>query len=191
MLYTGNGGVLWKCRISDTVAARNHHVSTSEFVAVKTITFEICDLEDQLGKAARDWSSRRKAKRLIKEARKEVEIMQRLSHDHLVQFLGHEVVEERGVVRIAVCMELLDGDLAVYMEIHSLTVPEVVSFTRQSCLALVYLHANGFVHCDVKLENILINKRRGLVKLADFGNSLELEPGRTKTHVCDCALYTP
>eukprot|EP01126_Amoeba_proteus_P041553 TRINITY_DN4474_c0_g2_i1.p1 TRINITY_DN4474_c0_g2~~TRINITY_DN4474_c0_g2_i1.p1 ORF type:complete len:704 (-),score=148.49 TRINITY_DN4474_c0_g2_i1:97-2208(-) len=40
--------------------------------------------------------------------------------------------------------------------------------------ALVHLYNNGIIHADVKPDNILINKDRTVVKLADLGSALEL-----------------
>eukprot|EP00982_Pelagococcus_subviridis_P007362 30587-Pelagococcus_subviridis.AAC.2 len=48
---------------------------------------------------------------------------------------------------------------------------------RQMCAGLMYCHANGVVHRDVKLENVLLDANAN-VKIIDFGLSAVLTPGR-------------
>ncbi|RUP49967.1 kinase-like domain-containing protein [Jimgerdemannia flammicorona] len=63
------------------------------------------------------------------------------------------------------------GDLNKYFDMKP--VPEeseVKHLTRQICEAVQYMHERGFVHRDIKPDNILLASRdRGLVKLSDLG----------------------
>ncbi|MDB5099131.1 MAG: serine/threonine protein kinase [Cyanobacteria bacterium RYN_339] len=63
---------------------------------------------------------------------------------------------------------------------------ELPSILRQLGLALGYIHQQGFVHCDVKPENIRI-KPDGTVKLMDFG-LIELA-GQTPTAIKGTIAY--
>jgi len=62
----------------------------------------------------------------------------------------------------------------------------VVIFSELSC-GLFHLHEAGFVHCDIKPENVMLD-RWGHVKLADFGLACALE-GRSSVQAPSmCAL---
>jgi serine/threonine protein kinase len=52
-------------------------------------------------------------------------------------------------------------------------VPKII---EQSAEALFYLHGEGWVHCDVKPDNFLVNED-GLVKLIDFAISRRIKRG--------------
>ncbi|KAL5730565.1 hypothetical protein ACHQM5_003370 [Ranunculus cassubicifolius] len=56
---------------------------------------------------------------------------------------------------------------------------EIRRFTRSILRGLMYIHENGFVHLDIKPENIvLVKRKRGLrfdAKIADFGFAKRLD----------------
>ncbi|KAF8154615.1 hypothetical protein B0H34DRAFT_783761 [Crassisporium funariophilum] len=58
----------------------------------------------------------------------------------------------------------------------------------QLCLAVAYLHDNGIVHRDLKLENVLLDERCH-VKLGDFGFTREFDRGSFMETFCGTTGY--
>uniref|UniRef100_A0A3B3ZR87 non-specific serine/threonine protein kinase n=1 Tax=Periophthalmus magnuspinnatus TaxID=409849 RepID=A0A3B3ZR87_9GOBI len=81
------------------------------------------------------------------------------------------------------------GELYDYIQ-ERRRVPETEARTifRQITSAVHYLHKNGVVHRDLKLENILLDQDLN-VKLADFGLSNHFEKGTLLQTYCGSPLY--
>lgn len=95
------------------------------------------------------------------------------------------------------------GDLFRYLEhrtnykkgdghqaIKRLSETEVIVFAKQLFTALHYMHEEGIVHRDIKMENILVDCNLGskdnklIVKLTDFGfSAFKQEDGKFKQGV--------
>jgi len=118
--------------------------------------------------------------------RREIEIMASLKHKHIVQIL--EVFENKD--KIILVQEFADGG-ELYDHISAkgrLTEKEARLLFRQIVSAVHYLHENGVVHRDLKLENILLD-RHGMIKLADFGLSNTWQHNRLLHTFCGSPLY--
>ena len=66
------------------------------------------------------------------------------------------------------------GSLSDQLRRHGGRIPEtqVRRYTKSVVEGLSHIHANGFVHCDIKLQNILVFED-GEVKIGDFGLAKE------------------
>jgi serine/threonine-protein kinase len=110
-------------------------------------------------------AKRKHVERFFREAR----ILQELKHPHIVPFL--EMGEAGGQLFFA--MEYVPGSnaRALLREKGPLPVRSAVRLVNQMLLALAHAHGRGFVHRDVKPDNVLIEEAPGrkVVKLADFG----------------------
>ncbi|PLW67142.1 serine/threonine-protein kinase [Pseudohalioglobus lutimaris] len=99
-------------------------------------------------------------KRFLREAR----IVGILSHPHIVPV--YDVGEHEGVFYMA--MEILsEGDLRSRMGVP-LDEAVALGITRQLASALGYAHGKGFIHRDVKPDNVLFRDQDTAV-LTDFG----------------------
>jgi len=66
-------------------------------------------------------------------------------------------------------MEFVDGvNLRQLLDTGHISPKEALAIVPQICDALQFAHDRGIIHCDIKPENILLNKE-GRVKIADFG----------------------
>jgi len=97
-------------------------------------------------------------------------LLTRLAHPHLVR--GYEVVRSP---RPAVVLETLPGaTLAALLDDGRLRVADAALLGRQLVSVLGYLHQEGWVHLDVKPDNIVVQEGRAI--LIDLG--LATRPGR-------------
>lgn len=98
--------------------------------------------------------------------RREAMLVARLSHPNLVHLLDRGEDPEGPYL----VMELVDGEnlKTLIRREGALDPDEAARVCAQIGRALVYAHAQGVVHRDIKAQNVLIT-RHGEVKLADFG----------------------
>lgn len=97
---------------------------------------------------------------------KEVELMKNLSHRHII---AHKGAENEGKNYI-IYMELATGGelFSRVISSGSLTEAEARPYFVQLMQAVAYMHEQGVVHRDLKLENILLDGN-GECKVCDFG----------------------
>ncbi|MFD8952351.1 serine/threonine-protein kinase [Streptomyces xanthophaeus] len=122
----------------------------------------------------------RQARRIVESARREVELGRRVGHPRLIGFLETFVLA-------APDRPSLDGAIVLVMERAAASLRELVDagvpegdrgrLIAGICEGLSHLHRSGWVHADLKPENVLLGTDRS-VKLSDFGLATEL----TGTH---------
>ncbi|XP_048581828.1 ribosomal protein S6 kinase-related protein isoform X2 [Nematostella vectensis] len=61
-------------------------------------------------------------------------------------------------------------------------------YVAELALTLDFLHANGVIYRDLKLENVLLD-RNGHAKIIDFGLSKLVTPGERRTTICGTLQY--
>lgn len=122
-------------------------------VAIKTLLPEVAVSEQSL-------------KRFIRE----IEVAASLQHPHIVSYIEHGT--HNGVVYLVT--EFVNGMDAAKLAKHrggKLNYQEVVKVIEQTLSALDFAHSKGFVHRDIKEQNILVDGTfpNYKSKLTDFG----------------------
>lgn len=122
-------------------------------------------------------------KHVVRRKEKDIRFIQQLESEYEVGKLArhpglrkcHDVKYERTMLRkitsAALIMELFDG-LSMEMDLPA-ELPEVVRCFIETARALEALHGLGFVHCDLKPNNILLNPA-GQVKVIDLGQACKI-----------------
>jgi len=109
----------------------------------------------------------------------EISVMQAVKHENIVEFFG----AYKKAKMIWVVMELMDGgDLTSILNHYpdaAMNEHQVTRVSVETLNGLYYMHGKGFIHRDIKSDNILVNKR-GEVKIADFGFTAKLTPERNR-----------
>ena len=102
----------------------------------------------------------------LERFRKEARAAASLSHPNVVTV--HDVGQDGD--RHYIVMELVEGDdlKAIIRRWAPLPLEKALDFTVQICQGVGYAHRAGFVHCDVKPQNVLVTSG-GRAMVADFG----------------------
>lgn len=134
---------------------------------------------------------------LFIEAISERDALLQLTHSNIVKM--HEYKEVREgiflVMEYAEQGDMLDHVLERTKVLNSrmhetMSEKDVIKMFRPVVEALCYMHDNGWVHCDVKLDNIFI-RGNGDTVLGDFGKARQYSKGvQTKDWRCGTIYYT-
>ncbi|MFH4983929.1 hypothetical protein AB6A40_010638 [Gnathostoma spinigerum] len=104
----------------------------------------------------------------------EVTLLKRLHHPHIIGY--YESFKTENVLSIV--MQYAEGGAMDRMIAEQNGVKflecEVLNYFTQIAIGLEYMHSKQILHRDLKTQNILLNKKRTIVKLSDFGISKEL-----------------
>jgi len=108
----------------------------------------------------------------LKRFMREIEVASSLQHNHIVSYIEHGT--HNGIVYLVT--EYVSGMDASKLAKHrggKLNFKEVAKIIEQTLAALDFAHGKGFVHRDIKEQNILVdgNFPNYLAKLTDFGLS--------------------
>jgi tRNA A-37 threonylcarbamoyl transferase component Bud32 len=103
----------------------------------------------------------------------EIDVLRTLSHPNIVELV--ETMENPETMYIV--MELVKGaDLFEITETLGCLPPGVAgSSLHQILSAVAYIHSRGYVHHDLKPENVVMDFQENRVKLTDFGSARDVK----------------
>lgn len=99
------------------------------------------------------------------ESPQEIALVLQCQHPHIIKGIDY-FFWQGGQYLVT---ELADSNLLTHIAENKPEEEEVLRLFQQLCSALAYLQENGFYHCDLKPDNVLL--QQGQVKLTDFGLS--------------------
>jgi len=110
--------------------------------------------------------------RIFEQMEAEYYVSRQMDHPYLRKC--HKMIKKRKFLRVhelILSMELFDGQSLE--EQGRLSLGDVLLVFRMVATGLNAMHQKGFVHCDIKPNNILFNKA-GTIKIIDFGQSCRI-----------------
>ena len=134
---------------------------TGQMLAVKQVTL-----------AGGPQTSSRQFMEHLRSLETEISLLRPLNHPNIVRCYGCE----RDGDELNIFLELVPGGSITNMlqKFGAFSESMVAVYTKQILTGLEYLHANRIIHRDIKGANILVDAD-GIVKLADFGASKQLQ----------------
>ena len=117
--------------------------------------------------------------RVFEQTQTEYKVARRIDHPYVRKC--YELKKIRSMFKVKemlLSMELFDGK--TLEDSPTLSLVDVLLVFRMVASGLNAIHREGFVHCDIKPNNILLSKS-GSIKIIDFGQSCKI--GTTKPRI--------
>ncbi len=117
--------------------------------------------------------------RVFEQTENEYKVAQRIDHPYVRKCYKLQKIRSMFRVReMLLSMEHFDGK--TLEETTTLSLGDVLLVFRMVATGLNAMHQQGYVHCDIKPNNILINKS-GTIKIIDLGQSCRI--GTVKSRI--------
>ena len=123
-------------------------------------------------------------------AMREIAILRELDHPNIVRLI--DVIYNPSGKQLSLIFEYLEYDMKKFMKTLTNYLPNdvIMSFTRQLLEGIVHCHNRRIIHRDLKPQNLLIDPKRNILKIADFGLARAFSvPIRTLTHEIETLWY--
>lgn len=147
--------------------------------ARSTIYSAVDDQEDRIVALKRVILEKPEDVRVFEQTETEFKVANKIDHPYVRKcFKLRKVRHLFKVKELLMSMELFEGK--TLEEASTLSLGDVLLIFRIVATGLNAMHQKGFVHCDMKPNNILINKS-GAIKIIDLGQSCKI--GTTKARI--------
>ncbi|KAH3742724.1 tyrosine protein kinase [Pelomyxa schiedti] len=129
----------------------------------------------------------------MKDFEKEVKVMEALHCPQIVTFIGAVHVRNK----LSLVTEFIEyGSLSAVLKKHSLDLAMKLRIACDTARGMSFLHKNGIIHRDLKLDNVLIasldSKSSACAKISDFGTTREITKlGNSEALQLTSAVGTP
>lgn len=121
-------------------------------------------------------------------SKREISILSRFSHPNIIKLIDSYSDTKNSIM----IYEFIGTDLFEYQSLHRPLSISIIKFIMHSILTgLSFLHEQGFMHRDLTATNILINEKKHLVKICDFGLSKSLSKGPHTPKMCTLQYSAP
>jgi len=117
--------------------------------------------------------------RIFEQMENEYKISQNINHPYIRKC--NKIIKKRKMLKVnevLLSMEMFEG--RSLEEANSLSLGDILLVFRMVATALNGMHQMGYVHCDIKPNNILISEE-GPIKIIDLGQSCKI--GAIKTRI--------
>jgi mitogen-activated protein kinase kinase kinase len=132
------------------------NMTTGELIAAKQIQLSIDPPEEQ------------QARKLLRKAELEIDILKRLEHPNIIRFIGYEQSQQN----MSMFLEYVAGGSVAHLLRNNKKIGEdlVGHFSKNILSGLEYLHNEGIMHRNLRCDNVLLD-HEGTCKIAGFGSA--------------------
>jgi eukaryotic-like serine/threonine-protein kinase len=147
--------------------------------ARSTIYSAVDDLDDRVIALKRVILEKPEDLRVIEQTELEFKVANKIDHPYVRKCYKIKKIRQLFKVKeLLMSMELFEGK--TLEDSPTLSLGDVLLIFRMVAAGLNAMHQHGYVHCDMKPNNILINKS-GSIKIIDLGQSCKI--GTTKQRI--------
>jgi glycogen synthase kinase 3 beta len=132
---------------------------------------------------------------------RELSILLELNHINTIKLKNYYYTNKKNSDNekcLNVVMDYFPENLSHFIRNHSLKSHNPISiidlkiFSYQMFHALNYLNSIGICHRDIKPQNILINEKKKLIQICDFGSAKKLKKGESNiSYICSRYYRAP